>query len=209
MNYIAFIFTTLSIIGTVANSFKKRWCFYVWSCTNIFWCGYNVSNGMWAQALLYAFNFSTCIIGFYKWRNAATESVDFSSIEDKTAVIKYQKQSDDVKISGTECFSETPVTAKIGSCGKFEREQTDVTKTQSYGFGEMSLAVRQLAEAISTLVKVCYSASHDFVLWQFENGNPRVKHLAYNVGNYRTRKKNRNRLMREYKKYFKKRGGGR
>lgn len=68
MNYIAFLFTAASIVGTLANSFQKKWCFYVWLCTNSFWCIYNTINAQYAQALLYVFNLATCIIGLYKWR---------------------------------------------------------------------------------------------------------------------------------------------
>lgn len=37
MNYIAYAATVASIVGTVANSFQKRWCFWVWGCTNTLW----------------------------------------------------------------------------------------------------------------------------------------------------------------------------
>lgn len=68
MNYIAYFVTLCSIIGTVANSFQKRWCFWVWSCTNTFWCIYNIVFGSYAQAVLYAFNFAMAIIGLVKWK---------------------------------------------------------------------------------------------------------------------------------------------
>lgn len=68
MNYIAFLFTAASIVGTLANSFQKKWCFYIWLCTNSFCCIYNTINAQYAQALLYVFNLATCIIGLYKWR---------------------------------------------------------------------------------------------------------------------------------------------
>ena len=68
MNFIPYIITAASIVGTVANSLQKRWCFYVWLCTNSFWCIYNVLNGSYAQALLYAFNFAMAILGLIKWR---------------------------------------------------------------------------------------------------------------------------------------------
>ena len=68
MNYIAYFVTLCSIIGTVANSLQKRWCFWVWICTNTFWCIYNIVSGSYAQALLYAFNFAMAIIGLVKWK---------------------------------------------------------------------------------------------------------------------------------------------
>lgn len=74
MNYIAYFVTAASIIGTVANSFQKRWCFWVWIFTNTFWCVYNVIFGSYAQALLYAFNFAIAIVGLVKWRKISIKN---------------------------------------------------------------------------------------------------------------------------------------
>ncbi len=68
MQYIAYFVTAVSIVGTVANSFQKWWCFWVWICTNTFWTVYNIISGSYAQALLYAFNFIMAVIGLIKWR---------------------------------------------------------------------------------------------------------------------------------------------
>lgn len=68
MNYIAYAATAASIVGTVANSFQKRWCFWVWGCTNTFWCVFNILSGSYAQAILYAFNFAMAVVGLVKWR---------------------------------------------------------------------------------------------------------------------------------------------
>lgn len=53
---------------SVANSFQKRWCFWVWGFTNTFWCVFNIVNRSYAQAILYAFNFAMAILGLIKWR---------------------------------------------------------------------------------------------------------------------------------------------
>ena len=68
MQYIDYAVTALSIVGTIANSFQKRWCFWVWGFTNTFWCVFNIVNGSYAQAILYAFNFAMAIVGLIKWR---------------------------------------------------------------------------------------------------------------------------------------------
>lgn len=68
MDYLAYFITAASILGTVANSLQKRWCFWVWLCTNSFWCIYNTINGQYAQTLLYVFNLITCIVGLLKWQ---------------------------------------------------------------------------------------------------------------------------------------------
>ncbi len=68
MHYVTYLVTFLSITGTVANSFQKRWCFIVWGCTNTFWTIYNAAAEQYAQAILYAFNFIMAVIGFVKWK---------------------------------------------------------------------------------------------------------------------------------------------
>lgn len=70
MNYIAYAVTAASIVGTVANSFQKRWCFWVWGCTNTFWCVFNILSRSYAQAILYAFNFAMAVVGLVKWRKS-------------------------------------------------------------------------------------------------------------------------------------------
>ena len=76
MNYIAYIVTALSIVGTVANSFQKRWCFVVWAFTNSFWSVFNIINGSYAQAILYAFNLAMAFIGLWKWRKKRKEKTE-------------------------------------------------------------------------------------------------------------------------------------
>lgn len=68
MERIAYIITALSLIGTVANSLQKRWCFYIWICTNAFWVVYNAIIGSYSQMILYLFNFAMAIIGVWKWK---------------------------------------------------------------------------------------------------------------------------------------------
>ena len=74
MNFIPYIITAASIVGTVANSLQKRWCFFVWLGTNSFWCVHNAVNGSYAQALLYAFNFAMAILGLIKWQRKRTRN---------------------------------------------------------------------------------------------------------------------------------------
>lgn len=63
--------TAASVVGTVANSLQKRWCFWIWLCTNAFWAAYNAARGQWAQALLYLFNLAMALLGLAKWRKKA------------------------------------------------------------------------------------------------------------------------------------------
>ncbi len=75
MNIFPYFVTAASIIGTVANSLQKRWCFYIWLCTNAFWCVYNAANGSYAQAALYAFNFAMAVLGLIKWRRNSESGI--------------------------------------------------------------------------------------------------------------------------------------
>lgn len=68
MKHIAFWVAFASMTGTIANSFQKKWCFYIWICTNLFWIIHNMAMEQYAQGLLYIFNFITCIIGLVKWK---------------------------------------------------------------------------------------------------------------------------------------------
>ena len=73
MKEFAYIITAASVVGTIANSFKKRWCFIVWGVTNTFWIFYNIIFKNYAQAILYVFNLIMAIVGFIKWRDKPTE----------------------------------------------------------------------------------------------------------------------------------------
>lgn len=66
MNF-TYIVTAISIIGTIANVYQKRWCFIIWLFTNSFWCIYDASIGQYAQAVLFAVYFALAIAGLVKW----------------------------------------------------------------------------------------------------------------------------------------------
>ena len=69
------LITIASIIGTIANIYKKRWCFIIWLFTNGFWCIYDISIGAYSQAILFAVYFMLAIHGSIKWRkDSAGES---------------------------------------------------------------------------------------------------------------------------------------
>jgi len=77
--YVVYAVTIATIVGTVANSLGKRWCFWVWMCTNGFWCVYNVLIGQYAQGLLYALNFAMAIVGLVKWKG----NEDANQVQDR------------------------------------------------------------------------------------------------------------------------------
>jgi nicotinamide riboside transporter PnuC len=63
-----FIITGISIIGVVANIYKKSWCFIIWCFTNAFWCIYDLVKGAHGQSLLFLIYFVLAIVGLVKWR---------------------------------------------------------------------------------------------------------------------------------------------
>ncbi len=60
--------TVASLIGTVANIKKKRWCFGVWLGTNLAWMSYDFYIGSYAQAALFAVYAGLAVYGLYEWR---------------------------------------------------------------------------------------------------------------------------------------------
>jgi len=63
----------LSLIGVVANVYKKKWCFILWIVTNAFWCVWDFKEGILSQAILFFVYWLLAIWGLYKW---AKESKD-------------------------------------------------------------------------------------------------------------------------------------
>ena len=68
MTAITYIVTAETMIGTIANSLQKRWCFYIWAVTNTFWLVYNMVIGQHAQGLIYALNLIMSVVGLVQWK---------------------------------------------------------------------------------------------------------------------------------------------
>ena len=60
--------TIASLIGTVANIYKKRFCFIIWLFTNSLWCLYDFTKGLYSQSLLFFIYTLLSIWGLVKWR---------------------------------------------------------------------------------------------------------------------------------------------
>jgi nicotinamide riboside transporter PnuC len=60
--------TVASIIGTVANIYKRRWCFWVWLCTNSTWSVYDFSIQQYAQSALFAVYTGLAVWGLICWK---------------------------------------------------------------------------------------------------------------------------------------------
>ncbi len=63
------VVTVASLVGTVANIYKRRWGFAVWFVTNLAWTGYDAWLGAWPQAALMAVYAGLAVWGWAKWRD--------------------------------------------------------------------------------------------------------------------------------------------
>ena len=61
------IIAVVSIIGTIANVYQKRWCFIIWTITNGFWAMYDLRLGLYSQATIYIVYLVLAIWGLLKW----------------------------------------------------------------------------------------------------------------------------------------------
>ena len=60
--------TIASLIGTIANIYKKKFCFFVWLITNSFFCILDFSKGLYSQSFLFFIYTLLSIWGLVKWR---------------------------------------------------------------------------------------------------------------------------------------------
>lgn len=65
---IPWILTALSVLGTVANIYKKRYCFLLWGITNAAWAVIDYQAGIPAQAALFVTYFGLAIWGLVRWK---------------------------------------------------------------------------------------------------------------------------------------------
>jgi len=61
------LITAASIIGTVANIHRRRWCFGLWLVTNGAWTWIDLRAGLYSQAALMSVYVGLAIWGLVKW----------------------------------------------------------------------------------------------------------------------------------------------
>jgi hypothetical protein len=64
---ISWIVTGFSILGTVLNIYKNKWCFIIWIITNFAWIIINLVLGMYPQVVLFSVYLATSIWGMIAW----------------------------------------------------------------------------------------------------------------------------------------------
>lgn len=110
MQNLSYIITGVSIVATVANAYKKRWCFIVWLFTNAFWIIYDLCIGAYGQALLYVANFIICVMGLRNWKKEKTSCTDCRE-KIRTEILKefvqrHERQTKEVKAAIEKEFGE-------------------------------------------------------------------------------------------------------
>lgn len=58
----------ISLVGTYANIQKQRYCFILWSFSNLAWVAYDVQKAAYPQAALMAVYFGLAVWGWRKWK---------------------------------------------------------------------------------------------------------------------------------------------
>jgi nicotinamide riboside transporter PnuC len=85
--------TAASIIGTVANIKKYKWCFVLWFFTNSVWCIYDYANGLYPQAALFCVYVILAIWGIIEWygKAAIVRKVRKTTRRAKNAAVRFKK----------------------------------------------------------------------------------------------------------------------
>ena len=65
---ITWLFTAVSLAGTVLNVRKNILCFYLWSVGNIAWLTYDRASGLYSRAVLDVVHLAFAIWGIFAWR---------------------------------------------------------------------------------------------------------------------------------------------
>ena len=75
---ITWLFTAVSLAGTVLNVRKNILCFYLWAIGNVAWLGFDVASGLFSRAVLDTVHLAFAIWGIFAWRNDAITPCTFS-----------------------------------------------------------------------------------------------------------------------------------
>jgi hypothetical protein len=59
--------TVFSIIGTIANIYKKKWCFWIWTFSNMAWIIWDVWSGAYPRVFGDSVYLVLALWGMYSW----------------------------------------------------------------------------------------------------------------------------------------------
>lgn len=60
--------TGVSLVGTVANLYRRWWCFPLWVVSNAAWAAYDIYKGAYPQVALMVVYAALAIWGWQKWK---------------------------------------------------------------------------------------------------------------------------------------------
>jgi len=68
MTAFTWLFTAISLAGTVLNVRKNILCFYLWAIGNIAWLVFDVASGLYSRTVLDVVHLAFAIWGIFAWR---------------------------------------------------------------------------------------------------------------------------------------------
>jgi len=73
IEYLMWFVSIISLVGTIANVYQRRWCFGVWAVTNALWVIYDIHKTAYPQAALMFTYWLLALWGLKKWKAKATQ----------------------------------------------------------------------------------------------------------------------------------------
>lgn len=67
MDYLGYVAMVLAMVGTYVNAKGNRYCFVIWTVSNIAFGITSAMAGMWPQVGLFTFNLVMCWKGWRYW----------------------------------------------------------------------------------------------------------------------------------------------
>lgn len=61
------VVTIISLIGSVLNAKKSKWCFYIWILANMLWLTYDIHIELYSRAALDVIQTIICVSGIIYW----------------------------------------------------------------------------------------------------------------------------------------------
>ena len=68
LEYFSWFVVVIVLIGTIANTYQKRWCFWLWLFGNAFYIVYFWHFALYSQVILSAIYFALNILALTKWK---------------------------------------------------------------------------------------------------------------------------------------------
>lgn len=62
------LLTAASLVGTILNVKKVKYCFYIWTITNALWLAYDICTGLYSRAALDLVHLALAVWGIRAWR---------------------------------------------------------------------------------------------------------------------------------------------